>query len=160
MVLRAYELTKQLTRENKIMTITRGIAVAAMFTGLAVGAAATAWAELPTMSGHYIATMTSSTDQSTTSDFYFSSCGDGCLSAVLMPSGPAGAEARLVNGQWTMDKEGQSTCSEPSQVPTFQHWTWDPNTLAGTVDSTYKVAGCGLPQGYKATSHVTFRQAS
>ena len=43
------------------MTITRAIA-AAMLTGLAVGAASTAWADPPTMNGHYVRTVTNAKD--------------------------------------------------------------------------------------------------
>lgn len=145
------------------MAIARGYAAAAMFAGSALALPTPASAVPPDlaneMSGHYILTMTNSTGQSTTSDWYFSSCGDGCASVVLTPGGSAGAEARLVNGQWTMDKDGQATCSDGAQVPTSQHWTWDPNALTGTVDSTYKAAGCGLPKGYRTVFNVTFRKA-
>lgn len=154
--------TYLLHERTKILASGRRIA-AAMFAGLALGLATPASAVPPDpatqMTGHYITTMTNSTGRSTTSDWYFSSCGDGCASVVLMPSGSAGAEARLVNGQWTMDKEGQSTCWGDTRVLTSQHWTWDPNTSTGTVDSTYEVPACGLPKGYKTTSNVTFRKA-
>lgn len=59
-----------------------------------------------------------------------------------------------------MDSEGQSTCFSGAKVPTSQHWTWNPSSLTGTVDSTYKVTDCGLQKGYKSTSNVTFIKAS
>jgi hypothetical protein len=48
------------------MTVTRGIAAAAMLAGLAVGTASVAWAA-PTMSGHY----TKTTNRSATSKLLF-----------------------------------------------------------------------------------------
>jgi len=40
------------------MAIARGLAATAMFAGLAVGAAGTAWADTPTMNGSYTLTST------------------------------------------------------------------------------------------------------
>jgi hypothetical protein len=131
------------------MTVTRGIAAAAMLAGLAAGTATTAWAA-PTISGHYIETDTSpSTGQSTTNDWYFTPCGDGCASAALTPGGKPEGQARLVNGQWNLDTSGESvTCRDGTVVPnaSSSHYSWDPNTLAGTVQITYTVPTvCGHP---------------
>jgi hypothetical protein len=67
------------------MTVTRAMAATAMLAGLAAGTASTAWAgpsdRTPQMSGHYIETDTSENGQTTTSDWYFTPCGDGCASA-------------------------------------------------------------------------------
>ena len=60
------------------MTITRAIA-AAMLAGLAVGTASPAWADPPTMNGHYIRTVTNTKGQAVTNDWYFTPCGDGCV---------------------------------------------------------------------------------
>jgi hypothetical protein len=78
------------------MTVLRAIVAAAMLTGLAVGAAGTACAA-PTMSGHYIMTATSESGLTTTSDWYFTSCGDGCASVAGTPGGPAFGQARLLD---------------------------------------------------------------
>src|ERR1700758_3615118 len=113
------------------MAIARGFAASAMFAGLAVGFAAPASAA-PVMSGHYIITYTSPNGQVTTADWYVTPCGDGCASVVY--GGKTLGQARLVNGQWTLDSPGDAVCSDGSQVPRAlaTHDTWDPNTLAGT----------------------------
>ena len=143
------------------MTITGAIAAAPMLAGLAVGAASTAWADPPTMNGHYVRTVTNAVGQATTADWYFTPCGDGCASAALTASGQAFAQARLVNGQWTMDTMSPAACADGSSVPDalFAHYTWDPNTLAGTGQMTIKVPSCGRPVGYQQTNSVQLRQA-
>jgi hypothetical protein len=144
------------------MTITRGIAAAAMLAGLAVGTASTAWADT-TMSGHYIVTNTSpQTGQSQTNDWYATPCGDGCANVAVTPGGPAGWQARLVNGQWTMDVNGGNAhCPDGTVVPnaTSNHFTWDANTLAGTVETTGNAPACGNSAGYTQTNNVQLRQA-
>ena len=159
-VLRTYELKEQLVRRNKIMTVTRAIAATAMFAGLATGTASPAWAD-QTMSGHYVETVTDpSSGQSITNDWYFTPCGDGCASVVSNGS-PLG-QTRLVNGQWVMDVDGYPAgCADGSTVPNAAtaHWTWDPNTLAGTQQITDKVAVCGNPAGFTFTNNFQLRQA-
>ena len=141
------------------MAIARGIAAAAMLTGIAFGTASTAWAEQPTMSGHYIETVTNSAGQSTTNDWYFTPCGDGCASATV--NGEQG-QARLVNGQWTIDMVGRQVCGDGTEVPnaTSAHRTWDPNTLAGTDQQVYMQAACGQPPGYTRTNQIQLRPAA
>jgi hypothetical protein len=144
------------------MAITRRIAAAAMLAGLAVGAAATAWADLPTMSGHYIKTSTDpSSGQSNTKDWYFTPCGDGCASVAETPGGLPWGQARFVNGQWTLDTTGDAACRDGSTVPAANsaHYTWDPNTLAGTGQLTTKVPACGDPAGYQYSNNLQLRQA-
>ena len=142
------------------MTITRGIAVAATFAAVAVGAASPAWAD-QTMSGHDIETVTDpSSGQSITNDWYFTPCGDGCASIVSNGS-PLG-QTRLVNGQWVMDVDGYPAgCADGSTVPNAAtaHFTWDPNTLAGTQQITDKVPVCGNPAGFTLTNNFLLRQA-
>jgi hypothetical protein len=143
------------------MTITRGIAAAALFAGVFAGTASTAWADPPTMSGHYTVTSTDSTGRSTSGDWYFTSCGGGCASRAFTPGGPAD-QARLVNGQWTMDDDSVTTvCSDGSKVPhaSTGHYTWDPNTLAGTAQFTDKFATCGDSAPRSWTNNIQLRQA-
>jgi hypothetical protein len=162
-VLRTYELREGLIRRNKTMTITRGLAATAMFAGLAMGTAGTAWAEADqTMSGHYIETETGASGRSTTNDWYFTPCGDGCASATRTPAGAALGQARLVNGQWTIDVTGETViCEDGTQVPNAlsAHYTWDASTLAGTVQLTANVSECGAPAGHQKTNSVQLRQA-
>jgi hypothetical protein len=144
------------------MTITRGVAAAAMFAGVAVGTASAAGADT-TMSGHYIRTETNpQTGHSQTDDWYVTPCGDGCASIAITPNASAPSQAHLVNGQWTLDSAVHAlTCSDGTVVPNAvsAHYTWDPNTLAGTVQVTYNVPACGNPAGHTQTNNVQLRQA-
>jgi hypothetical protein len=144
------------------MAIARGFAATVIFAGLAVGTPSAAWAET-TMSGHYIRTETNpQTGQSATDDWYATPCGDGCASLASTPGGPAQSQARLVNGQWTLDSTvGTLRCPDGTVVSNAvsAHYTWDPNTLAGTVQLTYQVPACGHPAGYQTTNNVQIRQA-
>ena len=145
------------------MTITRGFAATAIFAGLAVGTASAAWAET-TMSGHYLRIESDpQTGQSETDDWYATPCGDGCASLALTPGGPVISQARLVNGQWTLDSAIHTlNCPDGTVVPNAvsAHYTWDPDTLAGTVQLTSNVPACGIPAGYQTINDVQIRQAS
>jgi hypothetical protein len=54
-----------------------------------------------------------------------------------------GGDAHLVNGQWVlnMDVPDGLRCLGRYSMPTHETWTWDANTLTGTIDSRYDV-GC------------------
>ena len=143
------------------MTITWGFAATVISAGLAVGTASAAWAET-TMSGHYLRTETSQSGQSETDDWYATPCGDGCASLASTPGGPVLSQARLVNGQWTLDSAVHTlSCADGTVVPNAvsAHYMWDQNTLAGTVQVTYNVAACGHPAGYQNTNNVQLQQA-
>jgi hypothetical protein len=145
--------------EGALMTVTRVIAAAAMLAGLAVGTAAPAWAG-PTMSGHYIYTEPEPPPMST--DWYFTPCGDGCASVATTPGGSAFGQARLVNGQWTLDEPSSDiTCSDGRVIrnAVSDHYTWDANTLAGTAQKTLTVQGCFNPAGYQYTNKIQLKQA-
>lgn len=147
---------------NKVMTTTRAIAATALFAGLAIGAASTVLAGPPTMSGHYIVTVTAASGMSTTGDWYFTPCGGGCASVATTPGGPAFELARLVNGNWTMDWSYDAVCPDGSRVPRalFSHDTWDPNTLAGTDQSTPTMLICGYASRSSVTNDIQLTQAS
>jgi hypothetical protein len=140
------------------MNVTRGFAVAAAFAAVPVGAAAPASAA-PVMSGHYIETETAPDGRSSTNDWYFTPCGDGCAD-VSNPATRSGFRATLVNGQWTMDSTDNVVCSDGTTEDnsTSAHYTWDPNTLAGTVQRTQTQPVCGhAPKSF--TYNVQLRQA-
>ena len=151
------------------MAIARGFAATAMFAGLALGLAAPTSAA-PAMSGHYIETGTdpstgqpfTSGGQPVTNDWYFTPCGDGCASAAVTPGGQALGQAGLVNGQWTLDTIDEVSCHDGSSVPSAlsNHRTWDPDTLAGTLQETYKVPACGRPAEYSSNLNIQLRQAA
>jgi hypothetical protein len=148
------------------MTITRRLAAAAILAGVAVGTASTALADQPTMSGHYIKTSSAVSAPGTpptTSDWYATPCGDGCASMASKPGGPAQSQARLVNGQWTLDSAVHTLiCPDGTVAPNAvsAHYTWDPNTLAGTVELIAQGPACGIPAGYQSTNNVQLRQAA
>ena len=163
------------------MIITRALASAAILTGLAAGTACTsphreAGSAAPetspaaanttppagqpaaapgqpatTMHGHFLATYTKN-GKSTSVDWYFTPCGDGCASvAIGHPATSPPLEARLVNGQWTMDNKNDSgRCPDGSFTSAgifASHITWDPRTLTGKVQQTLTQPGCGVEGG-------------
>jgi hypothetical protein len=143
------------------MTFTRGIAAAAMLAGLAIGTASTAWAA-PTMSGHYIRTDTEpQSGRATTEDWYFTPCGDGCASVAHTSGGQPWGQAHLVNGQWVLVTDGNTKCQDGTVVPNADddHYAWDPNTLAGTVQVTEKIATCGATAPISWTNNVQLTKA-
>ena len=144
------------------MTVRGSVAVAAAFAAVAVGAAAPASAA-PEMSGHYTETETAAgSDRSTTDHWYFVPCGDGCAS-VARKGSKAFGRAHLVDGQWVLDITGETAvCQDGTQVPDAlsAHYTWDPNTLAGTVHTTADAPECGDMAGYQATNNIQLRQVS
>jgi hypothetical protein len=114
------------------------------------------------MSGHYIKTATErSSGRSNMTDWYFTSCGGGCASVAATPGGQPWAQARFVNGQWTLDATSNSVCQDGSSVPNSNsaHYTWDPNTLAGTAQDSLIVPSCGNPVGFQYTNNLQLRQA-
>jgi hypothetical protein len=113
------------------------------------------------MSGHYIATETAANGRSTTNHWYFAPCGDGCAS-VALKGAKAFGRAQLVGGQWILDVTGEAAiCQDGTQVPDAPsaHYTWDPSTLAGTVQTTADAPECGDPAGYQVTDNIQLRQA-
>jgi hypothetical protein len=88
--------------------------------------------------------------------WYFSPCGDGCASAAREPGGQSLGQANLVNGQWVLDTTDGAECPDGTSVPDAiaAHRTWDPNTLAGTVQTTGKEGACGFPAGEPETADI------
>jgi hypothetical protein len=149
------------------MAITRGFAATVILAGLAVGTASAAWAET-TMSGHYIETETDPSTgqpiiiggQPVTNDWNVTPCGDGCANVNFTVGPPS--QAHLVNGQWTMDTTATTVeCADATRVDKAftTHFTWDPNTLAGTSQNNYTKAACGNAAGTTQTIDIQLRQA-
>lgn len=127
------------------MTVSRGIVSVVVSAGwLAVGSAGIASAA-PAMSGHYVSIVTSGSGEVTTSDWYFTPCGEGCASVANSPGGPAFGEARMFDGQWTLAWHSDAFCSSGTRVPGAyaSYATWDPNTLAGKNESGITKPICG-----------------
>jgi hypothetical protein len=139
------------------MSVGRMIAAAVTVAGLTLGTAGPAWAQ-PTLSGHYTETEIGPGGPSTTNDWYFTPCGDGCASAVV--NGTPEGQAKLVDGQWNIDTVGATTCADGTHFDNAisTHRAWDANTLAGTAQETLNVAACGQPVGYSYTNNIQLRQ--
>jgi hypothetical protein len=143
------------------MNVLRGIATTAMLTGVAVGAAGTA-SGAPTMSGHYIMAATSQSGETTTSDWYFTSCGDGCASVASTSGGQAFGQAQLRDGWWTLVWHSDAFCLSGSSVPggLSSYDTWDANTLAGTDESgPASTSVCGFGARPRVTQNLQLTQA-
>jgi hypothetical protein len=137
--------------------------------GIGLAASAGAWgpagpAPLPAdfqPDGHYIGTQIDpKTGQPLTIEghpvanhWYFTPCGDGCASAAHAPDEPPVGQAHLVNGQWVLDTTDAAECPDGTTVPDAiaGHRTWDPNTLAETIQFTGLVPACGNPAGMTKT---------
>ena len=142
------------------MAIVRGLAATAVFAGLAVGTAGTAWADdTPSMNGSYTETSTSPSGLSVTNDWTVSPCGNGC---AYVKAGAGGGMAYFRDGQWVLDTMNNLTCADGtfSQYATNAHMTWDPNTLEGTSEISYITGACGHPAGYKQTNHISLKASS
>lgn len=141
------------------MAIARVAAATAVLAGLAVPAASTAWADTPTMNGSYTLTSTSPGGKAMTTDWSVSSCGDAC---VYVKAGAGGSQARLIGGQWVMDTMDDLRCADGTytQFATNAHYTWDPNTLAGTNEISYFMPACGHPAGFHQTNQISIKASS
>src|SRR5262249_41341631 len=62
---------------------------------------------------------------------------------------------------WAVDTSSNAACVDGTSVPNAvsDHYMWDANTLAGTVEVTINVPSCGQPAGHKFTVNVQLRQA-
>lgn len=59
-----------------------------------------------------------------------------------------GGRAHLADGRWTLAVDVPDGLRCPGQVlPSHDVYTWDPVTLAGTINSTYDVGCFGGPPG-------------
>ena len=71
-------------------------------------------------------------------------------------------QARFANGQWTMDSDPHvAHCPDGGSVPKAEvlHYTWDPNTLAGTAQLIQQFAVCGHPPQSTPANKIQLRQA-
>lgn len=67
----------------------------------------------------------------------------------------------MVNGQWTLDTTSNAGCSDGTTAYQVlnSHYTWDPDSLAGTVQVTFRTPACGNPAGTTSTDSIPFRHA-
>jgi hypothetical protein len=156
------------------MAIARCITATAFLGGIALGLAAPAGAWGPAgpapipadfnNNAHYTETQINpKTNQPFTihgqpvvNQWFFTPCGDGCASAARTAGGPALGQANLANGQWVLDTTDGAECQDGTSVPdaVAAHRSWDPNTLAGTVQTTGKEGACGFPAGDPETADI------
>jgi hypothetical protein len=131
------------------MTITRGIAAGAMFAGLALVLTAPVSSADP-LNGHYIETETYPDGHQVHDDWFITPDGDGSVHINKL------GEAHLVDNQWVLDGRGGVSCEQGGDIHDAIgfHYSWDPNTLDGTVQITNNVAACGNPQGYQETNKL------
>jgi hypothetical protein len=155
---------------TKVMVVARCITATAFLAGLALGLAAPAGAAPAPFpadfetNAHYTETQINPKTNrpfkvhghDVVNDWYFSPCGDGCASAARTPGEQPLGQANLVNGQWVLDTTDGAECPDGTSVPDAiaAHRTWDPNTLAGTVQTTGKEGTCGFPAGDPETADI------
>ena len=140
------------------MNVTRSFAVAATSAAVAVGAPAPASAA-PVMSGHYIKTTADPAGggRTFTEHWYFTPCGEGCAD-MSSPATGGGSRAMLVIGQWTIDSISDIVCKDGTTEGNAAktRYTWDPNTLAGTVQVIQNRSVCDhAPQSYTVSVQLT-----
>ena len=170
------------------MDAARSFAATVIFAGLALGLAAACAGEKPnpapapssspssitsgtpahTMSGHYVKTETNSAGHAVEDDWYVTPCGDGCVNVNMVGrngGNQTSSQARFINGQWAMDVTNLADiCIDGNRDPAVvasAHYSWDPNTLAGTGQVTYntteRCGQSGMQTNY--TDTIQLRQA-
>jgi hypothetical protein len=162
------------------MVIARCFTATAFLAGLGLGLAAPAdaWgpagpAPIPAVfqnTGHYTESQTDPSNGQTIlvngqplqNNWYFTPCGDGCAAVAAAPGGPTLGQAQLLaNGQWTLNTTDDLDCADGSHISNAlaAHRTWDPNSLAGTVQTTWDVAACGTPAGNTTNFNLQLQPA-
>jgi hypothetical protein len=114
------------------------------------------------MNGHYVMTVTSDSGETTTSDWYFTPCGDGCASVAVTPGGSAFGQAQFRDGQWTLVWHSDVVCPGGTHIPgaLSSYDTWDPDTLAGTdLAATTLKQTCGNDARLHATQRMQLTPA-
>jgi hypothetical protein len=128
------------------MSLTQGVAGAAVLASVAVATAGSVWADPPTMSGTY--TLTSTSPYWNNFVFQFTPCGPGCSQAQNPAQPGYGGRAHLSGGQWKLDIPNDLTaigCPDQSTHPGTDHYLWDANTLQGQTFSTAVSDPCPNP---------------
>jgi hypothetical protein len=161
------------------MAIARCITATAFLGGLALGLAAPAGAWGPAgpapfpsdfqTNGHYTETQINPKTmqpftvhgQPVVNQWFFSPCGDGCASAARELGGQPLGQANLVNGQWVLDTTDGAECPDGTSVPDAiaAHRTWDPNTLAGTIQLSGNKPACNFPPRDPETADMQLQPA-
>jgi hypothetical protein len=108
---------------------------------------------LPSFSGRYSETNTSSEGQRTTREWIVTPCGDGC--ADIAENGDH-VQATLVDGRWEADTPAAAVCSDGSSVPRAGnvHFSLDAVTLRGTAAVNWTKPHCGNSAGWTETENI------
>lgn len=137
------------------MAITRTMAVAVAVIGSAVGLASPAWAD-ERLDGDYtfINGPISNTWSITTQCNPEGTCGG----SVSSSSGMLVAIHRLTGGSWTIERHDVFngwTCADGSTGPADLVYSFDPVSLAGTIDYTSKPGACNDPNSLQNQQPVS-----
>jgi hypothetical protein len=99
--------------------------------------------------------------QPVVNQWYFSPCGDGCATAAREPGGQSLGQANLVNGLWVLDTTDGAECPDGTTVDDAiaAHRTWDPNTLAGTIQLSGNKPACNFPPRDPETADIQLQLA-
>jgi hypothetical protein len=141
------------------MAITRGTAIAVAITCTAVGLASPAWADVQ-LDGNY----TFVNEGTTNTWFVTTQCNAErtCGGTVSTSTGWVGAISRQAGGPWTAERHDVPTgwtCPDGSTGPADLLYSFDPESLAGTVTSTSKPGVCNDPNPLQAQQPVSLQPA-
>jgi hypothetical protein len=142
------------------MTISRVMAVAVAVTCTAVGLASPAWADAQ-LDGDYsfVNGATTNTWNITTQCNAARTCGG----TVSTSTGWVGAISRVTGGPWTAERRDVSTgwtCPDGSTGPADLLFSFDPESLLGTVTSTSKPGACNDPNQLQAQQPISLQPAA
>lgn len=137
------------------MAIIRATAAAVALTGAAHGLAAPAWAQ-EQLSGDYtfINGPTSNTWNITTQCNAEATCGG----TISTSTGLLEQISRLAGGAWTVERHDVPngwTCPDGSTGPADLTYSFDPVTLAGTLDSASKPGVCNDPNSIRIQQPIS-----
>lgn len=142
------------------MTITRAMAVAVAVTCTAVGLASPAGADVQ-LDGNY--TFVNGDTTNTWSITTQCNAEGTCGGTVSTSTGWVGAIKRVSGGPWTAERRDVSTgwtCPDGSTGPADLSYSFDPATLAGTVNSTSKPGTCNDPNPLQGQQPVSLQPAA
>jgi hypothetical protein len=143
------------------MSMTRTMAVAAAVTCAAVGLAGPAWADEQQLDGDYTFVNGETTD--TWSITTQCNAERTCGGTVSTSTGWVGAIHRAAGGPWTAERHDVSTgwtCPDGSTGPADLLYSFDPVSLAGTVNLTAKPGACNDPNQGQGQQPVSLQPAT
>jgi hypothetical protein len=137
----------------------RAMAVAVAVTGTAVGLASPAWAD-EQLDGDY--TFVNGATTTTWSITTQCSAERTCGGTVSTSTGWVGAISRLAGGPWTAERRDVSngwTCADGNTGPADLLYSFDAESLAGTVTATSNPGVCNDPNSAQAQQPISLQRA-